>query len=239
MSVQTKQFSDPKTLAQAFASDFASWLESLGQSTVTVALSGGSTPKILFELWTSEYAEVIDWSRIHFFWGDERCVGPDSPESNYGVAKELFFDKIKIPSSNVHRIVGEADPQQERARYEEEIRGTVTMGADGVPRFDLVILGMGEDGHTASIFPHQSEFLTSPEICEVATHPDSGQRRITLTGPVINHATKVAFLIAGAGKAEVLSDVIHRKAAFESYPASFIRAASVSFYVDDEAAKNL
>lgn len=237
MSSKIKKYADPSSLAQAFASDFAAWLKSLDRPSVSIALSGGSTPKILFELWAREYASDIDWSRIHFFWGDERCVSPNSSESNYGVAKELFFDHIPIPASNIHRIRGEADPAEERSRYEDEIRKTVKISPDGVPQFDLILLGMGEDGHTASIFPHQSEFLTSPRICEVATHPESGQRRITLTGPVLKEASWVAFLITGAGKAEVLSDVIRRKGDFESYPAAFVNGANVCFYLDEAAAQ--
>ncbi|EMI40643.1 6-phosphogluconolactonase [Rhodopirellula sp. SWK7] len=239
MTVQTRRIVDPPTLAREFAKDFAAWVEKQNHDKISVALSGGSTPKILFELWASEYADSVDWSRLHFFWGDERCVPPNDSESNYGVAKALFFDKVRVPDENIHRVHGEADPEQERVRYEEEIRSIVSSDENGIPRFDLMLLGMGDDGHTASIFPYQRELLQSPRICEVAQHPVSGQTRITLTGPVINASAKTVFLVTGAGKKEVLADVIHHKGAFETYPASYITEGDVVFYVDEAAAEEL
>ncbi|MFG0261155.1 MAG: 6-phosphogluconolactonase [Novipirellula sp. JB048] len=239
MSTETKTFADPAALAAAFASDFAAWVKTQSQDKITVALSGGSTPKRLFELWASEYADKIDWSRIHFFWGDERCVAPDDSESNYGVAKALLFDKIEIAEENVHRVLGEADPEEERLRYENEIYQHVEVDENAVPQFDLVILGMGSDGHTASIFPHQSQFLKSVQVCEVAIHPETAQKRITLTGPVLNRAKKVAFLITGEEKADVLAQVINKTGQFDSFPAAHIEAADLTFYVDHAAAKSL
>lgn len=239
MSIEQKIFADPIALAAAFAADFAAWVEAQKQSKITVALSGGSTPKLLFELWAKDYADKIEWSRLHFFWGDERCVPPTDRDSNYGVAKELFFDKIVIPPANVHRVLGESDPDQECSRYESEIAEQVECDGISIPQFDMVILGMGDDGHTASIFPHQSQFLNSGRVCEVATHPESGQKRITLTGPVINHAQKVAFLITGANKANILAQVIHKTEDFANFPASHIESKSLSFYVDQAAASKL
>jgi len=235
MNRTLKTFPDPATLAAGFADDFAAWTQSLDQPTITVALSGGSTPKILFQRWADPDADKIDWSRIHFFWGDERCVPPTDPESNYGVADELFFSPAKIPRENIHRVHGEAAPAEERVRYEQQIRKIVAQADNGLPQFDLVLLGMGDDGHTASIFPHESEFLNSSRICEVATHPQSQQQRITLTGPVINQAKKVVFLITGAGKANVLGEVLGKRGDFESYPASHIDADDVCFYLDEAA----
>ncbi len=235
----TKTFADSAALAAAFAADFATWVASQGQDKITVALSGGSTPKLLFELWASEYADKIDWSRIHFFWGDERCVPPEDGDSNYGVAKTIFLDKISIPAENIHRVIGEADPDEERTRYENEIYGYVDIDDNAIPQFDLVILGMGDDGHTASIFPHQSQFLKSDKVCEVAIHPQTAQKRITLTGPVINGAKKVVFLITGGNKADVLAQVIHKSGDFESFPAAHITPVNLIFYLDQAAAKNL
>jgi len=239
MTTETRTFADPTAVAAAFAADFAAWVEGQGQDKITVALSGGSTPMILFELWASEYANRIDWSRIHLFWGDERCVAPDDSDSNYGVAKELFLDKIQIADDNVHRVLGESDPDEERLRYENEIYGHVDIDDDAIPQFDMVILGMGDDGHTASIFPHQSHFLQSAQVCEVAIHPETAQKRITLTGPVLNRAKKVAFLITGENKADVLAQVINKTGEFASFPASHIEADDLSFYVDEAAAKSL
>ncbi len=239
MSTETKKFADPAAVASGFAADFADWFATQGQEKITIALSGGSTPKLLFELWGNEYAEKIDWSRIHFFWGDERCVDPDDSDSNYGVAKALFLDKVQIPAENVHRVLGEADPDEERLRYENEIYGHVDIDDNAVPEFDLIILGMGTDGHTASIFPHQSQFLKSPQVCEVAIHPETAQKRITLTGPVLNRGKKVAFLITGADKAEVLAQVIKKEGDSDNFPASHVEAADLTFYLDEAAAANL
>lgn len=234
----TKTFPDPAAVANGFAADFAAWVESQPQATLTVALSGGSTPKALFKLWADEYADKVDWSRIHFYWGDERCVPPEDSESNFGVAKALFLNPVGVPTENVHRVLGEADPEQERVRYEQEIDLQVKT-VDSVPKFDMIILGMGDDGHTASIFPHQSEFLKSSRVCEVATHPDSGQQRITLTGKVLNAATKVVFLIAGGNKADVLAQVIEKSGGFAEYPAAHVAAEDVSFYIDEAAGSKL
>ncbi len=236
MTTETKIFADTSAVAAGFAEDFAAWVENSYQDKpLAVALSGGSTPKVLFELWASRYARAIDWSRVKFFWGDERCVAPDDAESNYGVAKALFLDRVTIPASNVHRVFGEADPMGERLRYQNEIVSVVGNGGT-VPQFDLIILGMGDDGHTASIFPHESHFLNSKELCEVATHPSSGQKRITLTGTVINAASRVAFLITGANKADVLAQVIDKTGEFESFPASHVSAKEVTFFLDQAAA---
>jgi len=236
MTAEIKKFANPTAVVAAFAADFATWIAGQGQDKITVALSGGSTPKALFELWASEYADKIDWSRVHFFWGDERCVPPDDSESNYGVAKTLFFDKVGISADNVHRVFGEADPDQERSRYENEIYGHVEIDDNAVPQFDMVMLGMGDDGHTASIFPHQSKFLKSAQVCEVAIHPLTAQKRITLTGTVLNRAKKVAFLITGESKASVLAQVINKTGEYDSFPASHIEPEDLCFYVDDAAA---
>ncbi len=239
MSTETKIFADPASVAVAFATDFAAWVETQKQSKITVALSGGSTPKILFELWARDFADKVDWSRIHFYWGDERCVPADDSDSNYGVAKALFLDKVSIPASNVHHVFGATDPNEERVRYENEIKNEIASDGNSIPRFDLVILGMGADGHTASIFPHESQFLESEKIIEVATHPQSGQKRLTLTGPVINRAKKVAFLITGTDKASVLAQVINKTGDYANFPAAHIQADELRFYLDQAAAKEL
>jgi len=239
MEPEVKIFPDATAVAKAFADDFANWVNQSSKSTLTVALSGGTTPKLLFSIWAEQFADKLDWSRLHFFWGDERCVPPTDGESNFKAAKTLFLDKVSVPASNIHRVIGEADPGGERLRYENEICTVVEVDDNGMPRFDKFILGLGDDGHTASIFPHESEFLMSDRICEVATHPTSGQKRITLTGPVINMARSVDFLVTGAGKAIVLPQVVYHKGDYESFPASHIRATIVTFYVDEAAAKNL
>lgn len=241
-NTEIKTYSDNPAVAAAFAADFCDWVSSqpAEKETLTVALSGGSTPKLLFEELAANYSEKIDWKRIHFFWGDERCVPADDAESNYGVAKSLLLNKIEIPAPNVHRVRGEAPPADERVRYEQEIIGFVKKNEHGVPAFDLILLGMGGDGHTASIFPHQIELLDSPNVCEVATHPDSGQQRITLTGKVLRAGSRIAYLITGSGKAEVLAEVMQQRGDWKSYPVSHIEnAGPMQLYLDDSAAAKI
>jgi 6-phosphogluconolactonase len=231
-------FSDNEAVAEGFAEWFVDWAAARGK--VTVALSGGSTPKVLFRILAEKYEEEVTWKKIRFFWGDERCVAPDDEESNYGMTQELLLRHIDIPLANIHRIKGEEDPKQEAIRYGELIREHVKM-EDGYPVFDLIILGMGADGHTASIFPHQKELLMSEDICAVATHPESGQKRITLTGPVINRAEQVVFLVTGASKRDKLSQIIREEGDWFSYPAAHIRPLSgkLDWFVDEAAATEL
>ena len=205
----------------------------------TIALSGGSTPRLLFSVLGDKFTEKADWSYIHFFWGDERCVPPDDSESNFGMTKLNLFDKIKIPHSNIHRIRGESDPEKEAKRYSAEIT-KITRKVNNLPLFDLIILGLGEDGHTASIFPHNRELLVSVNICDVAVHPVSGQKRVTLTGPVINNADNIIFLVTGAAKAEIVADIIESPGAV-NYPAAAIEPShgTIKWYLDLDAASML
>lgn len=233
-----KTYADNPAVAAEFAQYLCDWINSQSQDKITVSLSGGSTPKLLFQVLAQNFATSVDWSKVHFFWGDERCVAPDDPESNYGECKALLLDKISIPAENVHRVLGENDPVEEAVRYGEEIRQHVAVGSAGLPAFDLMILGMGGDGHTASIFPHQMELMKSENVCEVAVHPDSGQRRVTITGETLNASKAVAFLITGGGKADVLKTVVDQTGS--QYPATHIQpAGSLTFFLDEAAAAQL
>ena len=221
------------------AQDFAKFLMDLAsdKESITVALSGGSTPKIVFDYLAANYKET-DWSKFHFYWGDERCVLPTDEQSNYKMTVDHLFSKIKLPEANIHRILGENIPEAEAVRYSKELEQTLA-SENEVPQFDLVILGMGDDGHIASIFSHQSHLLESAQVCEVAIHPETAQKRITLTGPVLNRAKQVAFLITGENKADVLAQVINKTGEFASFPASHIEPDKLTFYVDEAAAKSL
>jgi 6-phosphogluconolactonase len=237
-----KIFPDNSAVANAFAADFVELLQTLtlSQPKVTVSLSGGSTPKLLFEVLAKEFKESVEWSKVHFFWGDERCVPPTDQESNFGEAERLFLSKIDIPIENIHRVHGEADPADERISYSQTIEENVGRNENGTPSFDVLLLGMGDDGHTASIFPAEIEFLTSDRICEVATHPLSGQQRITVTGQIINASKHVFFLVTGASKANVLSEIIDQTGDYQSYPTFHISPAGGStFYVDHAAAAKI
>jgi len=205
-----------------------------------IALSGGSTPKLLFNYLAEKYSESTVWQEVHFYWGDERCVPPDDEESNYKMTKDFLFDKIQIPAANIHRVFGENNPEREAVRYSSEIKENLPQ-SNGLPLFDLVILGMGDDGHAASIFPHQIELLESQNICEVAEHPVSGQKRITLTGKVINNAKEIVFLVTGENKKEKVSEIRNHNGKWKTYPASLINPidGKLTWYLDKAAAELL
>lgn len=223
--------------SQAVAETFASWLAAriVPGKAFHLALSGGSTPKILFALLAEHYQDRISWSDLHLWWGDERCVPPDHEDSNYLMTRELLIDQVGIPSENVHRVLGEAEPNGEAVRYGEEIEATLPQKA-GLPAFDLIMLGMGSDGHTASIFPHQMELMLSPETCVVATHPESGQIRVSLSGPIINNADAVAFLVTGTSKTDKVAAIFSGSEASKIYPAAHISPRGELFWFLDEAA---
>jgi 6-phosphogluconolactonase len=219
------------------ANEFAGYLleKSLREDRLTIALSGGSTPTLLFDILAMKYKERIPWDKVHFFWGDERCVPPDHEESNYKMTYDHLLKHISIPEENIHRVRGEDDPEKERIRYGNEIRQLL----GDHPVFDIVMLGMGTDGHTASIFPHQMELLDSKEICATATHPESGQIRVTLTGNVINSAKRIFFLVTGASKSEKAAEIINQDPKAKEYPAAHIRSkeGKLYWYLDEAAAQ--
>jgi 6-phosphogluconolactonase len=172
-----------------------------------VALSGGSTPRALFKLLASPaWQKRIPWARLHLWWADERCVPPDDPNSNYGITFHLLLQHLSI--SNVHRIHGEmADPSAAAALYEDELSQGFGLGLFDWPRFDLIILGMGTDGHTASLFPDTPALQESKALVAVGQAPVLPHQRITLSLPVLNHAAFVLFLVAGANKGPALTEV--------------------------------
>lgn len=213
---------------------------SLNKKIITLAISGGTTPYILFEEWAKNYKDKIDWQKIHFFWVDERCVEPESPESNFGNTKTTLFDKVQIPLENIHRVRGEDDPQKEAERYAKEIEVWIPK-VNGMPQFDVILLGMGDDGHTASIFPPFIELLNSERWVEATQNPYNRQNRITLTGKVINQAFYAYFLVTGKGKAPVVKQLFKRESEFEKYPAAHINLKSehLTWILDQEAASEL
>jgi len=185
-----------------------------------IALSGGSTPRATYALLaTEEFDARVDWSRVHVFWGDERCVPPDHPDSNYRMARQALLDKTSIPTENVHRIRGELPPDQAATAYQAELEAV--LGAGG--RFDLILLGMGEDGHTASLFPGTAA-LHEQTRWVVAHYVDKlSAWRVTLTPVAINAAAHVTFLISGAGKAERLQEVLDGPHQPDVLPAQIVR----------------
>jgi len=202
-----------------------------------IALSGGSTPKLLFTLLANEYVNSVPWHFVRLFWVDERCVPPTHPESNFGMTYDSLLTHVPIHDSNIFRMQGEDHPLKEAARYQKMLEKELPL-QDGFPIFDLVLLGMGDDGHTASIFPDNMDLLQSDQAVAVGIHPVSGQERITLTGKTILEAKQVVFLITGSSKATVLRQIIKHEPQGENYPAFYVakNAKSADFYLDRAAA---
>lgn len=222
---------------------FTEWFKKIvaEKEKVTIALSGGSTPKSLFDYWARLPAQEIDWTRIKFFWGDERCVPPTHAESNYKMTKEHLFDFLQVPQGNIYRIFGENDPANEAKRYGETLKQELAT-VNGIPSFDIMMLGMGDDGHTASIFPHQIDLWHSGELCITATHPVSGQNRVSVSGKVINAARNVVFLVTGAQKADKVAEIInHPEQAAKKYPAALVQpdSGNLLWFLDEQAAQRL
>ncbi len=220
------------------AESFARFLIDLSttKDKVTVALSGGSTPKIVFDLLAEKHQD-IDWSKFYFFWGDERCVPPTDEQSNYKMTVDHLLSKVSVPENNIFRVKGENDPSQEAINYGQLLKEQLPE-INNIPQFDLVILGMGDDGHTASIFPHEIELWNSNNYCEVATHPDSGQKRVSLTGSIINNAQTVAFLVTGASKLEKVKTILNKEDGYLQYPASLVAPTSnnLHWFMDEDVA---
>ncbi|MFU2143879.1 6-phosphogluconolactonase [Gallibacterium anatis] len=207
---------------------------------VHISLSGGSTPKLLFQtLAKTPYKKGIQWQNLHFWWGDDRMVEPSNAESNYGEVQRLLFNHIAIPAANIHRIYGELPPQQALERFKCDLQ-QVENKQNGMPVFDWIILGMGADGHTASLFPEETDF-EDPHWAIIARHPQSGQYRISKTAALIENAKRVTYLVTGAAKAEILKEIDTTPAEELPYPAARIKAkyGITEWYLDQDAAQLL
>lgn len=209
-----------------------------------VLLSGGSTPKLLYRYLSGDSvrAQISPdcWARSYFFWGDERPVPPDHPESNYRMARETLLDYLPVPSSHIFRIPGErADPAEAAAAYEQDLRHVFHLLPGEWPRFDLALLGMGLDGHTASLFPHSDALGETSRLVVAPWVEALRSRRITLTYPVFNNARCVLLLVTGAEKAETLRHVLRGKRQPETYPVQLIRptAGELLWFIDRPAAE--
>lgn len=196
-----------------------------------VSLSGGSTPMKLYEKLANE---TLDWSRVHFFWGDERCVPVDDPGNTYGSMRGIFFNKIG--TTNIHRVESELEPASAAQAYAHTLSGFAEAPFD-FPRFDLVLLGMGDDGHTASLFPGSQVEVEASTIAVTAHYQDRPANRVSMTPKVFNQAREIWFLVTGAGKAETLRNVIHGEQNLEMYPAQRIQPINGNLvWMIDEAA---
>jgi 6-phosphogluconolactonase len=207
-----------------------------GSGCFTVALSGGSTPKHLYSLLASpDYKERIPWNNVHLFWGDERCVPPDHPESNFGMVRESLLSKIKIPAENIHRMAGEREPQAAAAEYEKHLQEFFGLESGALPRFDLILLGIGEDGHTASLFPG-SDALDETERLVIAPFVEKlNSYRLTLTLPVLNSGAEVWFLVTGASKADAVKKVLRGSADLPAAKVQPVNGRLVWFITQDAA----
>ena len=212
-----------------------------------VALAGGSTPRALYaELARSAAAPepAVDWSRARVFWGDERCVPPDHPDSNYRMARETLLDQVAIPRDRIHRMRGEdADPDRAAALYEAELRaalGASEEAVPGIPRLDLVLLGLGPDAHTASLFPGSPALEETVRLVAAPFVAKLNARRLTLTPPALNAALRVMFLVSGSGKAAPLRDVLEGEVRPDVHPAQCVRPSSGTvLWLADAAAASL
>lgn len=204
-----------------------------------IALSGGSTPKLLFTLLASEYSSTIPWHFMRIFWVDERCVPPTHKESNFGMTYDSLLVNVPIHDANIFRMQGENEPEKEAIRYQKLLEKELPI-VNGFPQFDLVLLGMGDDGHTASIFPDNLSLLSSDLAVAVGVQPASGQKRITLTGSTILQAKSIVFLITGDSKATILKEILTNNNS-DKYPTHHIanKASTVDFYLDKNAASEI
>ena len=235
---------DPSELARSAAVEFAKHVSNAvhTKGVFTVALSGGSTPKSMYSLLANDesWRASLPWTKMHFFWGDERPVPPDDPESNYGLAYQAMLSKVPVPAANMHRIRGEEpDPAQAAQDYEQELQTFFQPTAGQSPRFDLVLLGLGSDGHTASLFPDTLALREREHLVIANWIEQLNTWRLTLTLPVFNNAASVMFLVSGAEKANILRAVLEEGC--ETYPAQLIRPpnGSMTWLVDRNAAAAL
>jgi 6-phosphogluconolactonase len=233
-----KIYRDSEELADRVADQLMDWIAQSAGERFDLAISGGSTPNLLFATLASKYAGSKLWNKIHFWWVDERMVAPDDPESNYGTANQFLLSKIKLPEQNIHRICGENNPSLEAENYSKQI-GQNLRKYQGWPCFDLIFLGLGDDGHTASIFPNRLELFNSAHFCEVANHPVTSQPRVTLTGELMNRAAKICFLVTGANKSERISEIWVGEEKGRRLPAYYIKPVNgeLFWFTDAKAAQ--
>ncbi len=207
----------------------------------SIALSGGSTPKVLYGLLGSElYRDQIDWSKVDVFWSDERCVPPDSADSNYAMAREVLLSRVPLSPQQVHRMPAELSDHHAAAQaYEREIQQS--FGTSNIPHFDLIQLGMGPEGHTASLFPHQPSLHEEQRLVVFVIVPKPPPPRLTFTPPILNAARHVLFLVTGAEKADAVKAVIEGEYQPDEYPAQIVRPSEgdVVWMLDEAAAGKL
>jgi 6-phosphogluconolactonase len=242
MKPEIRIFKDLEELSRAAADLFVEHsAESIAKrDRFLVALNGGNTPTRLFQYLATEDREQVDWSTVHVFWGDERAVPVDDPGSSYGQARDILLSQVPIPDSNIHRIKGELGPVEASKDYSLTLKRFASPPLDW-PRFDLVYLGMGEDGHTASLFPGSPVDESEPAVPVIAHYQDRPANRVTLTPVVFNNSRTIAFMINGEKKADTLAEVISGGYNPAQYPAQRIKPENgkLIWLVDKAAARKL
>jgi 6-phosphogluconolactonase len=239
-------FADADAMSRAAAETLVQHVANClqNQDTFSIALSGGSTPKRLYSLLAKESASSarIPWERIHLFWGDERHVPPDHPDSNYRMAYRTLLSQAPIPAPHIHRFRGEdTDAGKAAADYELQIRRFFKIRVGEMPRFDFVLLGMGADGHTASLFPGTSALKETQRLVLANWVEKFRAFRLTLTAPVLNSAACILFLIAGQDKADAAKAVLEGNLQPQRYPAQLVQpsAGELIWFLDQSAARRL
>ncbi len=229
-------FETPQELAEAAARAFAQRAgEAIAErGRFAVALAGGSTPKATYETLARDHADDVDWPNVHVFFGDERTVPPDHEDSNYRMAREALLDHV--PVGSVHPMRGELPPQEAAVSYEGDLRRFFD---DNPVVLDLVMLGIGDDGHTASLFPGTAALDVTDRLAVSNPVPQLDTTRITLTTPVLNAARDVFFLVAGEGKAEVLGEILEGESDPKTHPAKLVRPEGGPTWMVDRAAARL
>ncbi len=234
---------DGAGLARRMAQHFVEVVEQAAakRGVARIAISGGSTPKAAFQLLADPegpWLKRMPWDKLELYWVDERTVPPDDPDSNYRMTREAMLDHVPLKPEQVHRMEGELEPEVAAARYESLLRNTFRLEGAEAPRFDLIALGMGDDGHTASIFPHTEAIHTLGRLVTANQVPQKNTWRITLTWPVINQGSSVFFLIGGKNKAELVKEVFTGPRDPERLPSQLIWPAGgiLTLILDKDAA---
>ena len=235
---------DAGELSQKAAERFVALVNEASASSgrFTVALSGGSTPRALYSLLALPgFADRIPWPKVHLFWGDERCVPPDHPDSNFRMVRESLLSKISIPSENVHRMAGEKEPKLAAAEYENELKTLFQLSEGEPPRFDLILLGLGEDGHTASLFPGSAALDETERLVAKVYVEKLNAHRLTLTLPVLNESAQIYFLVAGKNKATIVKELLGTHPTIAKFPAQRIQPVdgALTWFITCDAAAEL
>jgi 6-phosphogluconolactonase len=232
-------FPDLESMAEEITSI---WRDQIQQAEKTdnvfsVVLSGGATASLIYRnLANLKSLESIYWERVHIFWADERCVSPNHKESNYLNTQHTFLSEIQIPEKNIHRIRGEKEPSGESFRYEKEIINHQALRKGGRNLFDWILLGVGTDGHTASLFPRQGSLLDTQNLCAFVEHPVTRQKRITLTPYALNLSRRITYHVIGSAKAAVVSDLVSENSKNQRFPTDYIEG---EWFLDNAAASKI